>query len=288
MRDELILVTSANGKTGQHVIPELLAKGRSVRALSRHAPATPMDGVQAVAGDMNDPNVIRRCVEGVEAVIHIGPTLHPREVAIGTGVIDAARDAGVPKFVLFSVIHPQIDDLVNHQNKLALESHLVHSRVDWTILQPQHYMQNIDVRRVVESRFCALPYSESRTLDFVDLTDVAEVAAKVVTEDGHRWATYELSANELLSTTDIAKRIGAVAGVDIAVGRLDVEEIVATFANWKGGDAIDDRSRNGLRRLFVYYDHYGITGNANVLTWLLGRRPNTFTDYAKREIAKGA
>jgi hypothetical protein len=60
------------------------------------------------------------------------------------------------------------------------------------------------------------------------------------------------------------------------------------FANWKGGDAIDDRSRNGLRRLFAYYDHYGITGNANVLTWLLGRRPGTFTDYAKREISKGA
>jgi uncharacterized protein YbjT (DUF2867 family) len=284
----LILVTSANGKTGQHVIPQLLVKGKSVRALSRNLPGAPIAGVEAIAGDMNDPNVIKRCVDGVEAVIHIGPTLHPREVAIGTSVIDAARNAGVPKFVLFSVIHPQIDDLVNHQNKLALESHLVHSRMDWTILQPQHYMQNIDVRRVVTGRYCALPYSEARTLDFVDLADVAEVAAKVVTEQGHRWATYELSASELLSTTDIAKQIGAVAGVDIAVGRLDVEEIVAMFANWKGEDAIDDRSRNGLRRLFAYYDHYGITGNANVLTWLRGRRPSTFTDYVKREIAKRA
>jgi uncharacterized protein YbjT (DUF2867 family) len=284
----LILVTSANGKTGQHVIPQLLVKGKSVRALSRNLPGTPIAGVEAIAGDMNDPNVIKRCVDGVEAVIHIGPTLHPREVAIGTSVIDAARDAGVPKFVLFSVIHPQIDDLVNHQNKLALESHLVHSRMDWTILQPQHYMQNIDVRRVVTDRYCALPYSEARTLDFVDLADVAEVAAKVVTEQGHRWATYELSASELLSTTDIAKQIGAVAGVDIAVGRLDVDEIVAMFAKWKGEDAIDDRSRNGLRRLFAYYDHYGITGNANVLTWLRGRRPSTFTDYVKRESAKRA
>jgi uncharacterized protein YbjT (DUF2867 family) len=284
----LILVTSANGKTGQHVIPQLLVKGKSVRALSRNLPGTPIAGVEAIAGDMNDPNVIKRCVDGVEAVIHIGPTLHPREVAMGTSVIDAARDAGVPKFVLFSVIHPQIDDLVNHQNKLALESHLVHSRMDWTILQPQHYMQNIDVRRVVTDRYCALPYSEARTLDFVDLADVAEVAAKVVIEQGHRWATYELSASELLSTTDIAKQIGAVAGVDIAVGRLDVEEIVAMFAKWKGEDAIDDRSRNGLRRLFAYYDHYGITGNANVLTWLRGRLPSTFTDYVKREIAKRA
>jgi uncharacterized protein YbjT (DUF2867 family) len=189
---------------------------------------------------------------------------------------------------LFSVIHPQIDDLVNHQNKLAIESHLVHSRMDWTILQPQHYMQNIDVRRIVTDRYCALPYSEARTLDFVDLVDVAEVAAKVVTEQGHRWATYELSASELLSTTDIAKQIGTVAAVDIAVGRLDVEKIVAAFAKWKGEDAIDDRSRNGLRRLFAYYDHYGITGNANVLTWLRGRPPSTFTDYVKRELAKRA
>jgi uncharacterized protein YbjT (DUF2867 family) len=283
----MILVTSANGKTAQHVIPLLLAKGKSVRALSRRIPPTPREGVEYVAGDLNDPNTVARCVEGMEAIIHIGPAFHPREVAIGTCVIDAARVASTPKFVYFSVIHPQIDDLVNHQNKLRIESHLVHSRMDWTILQPQHYMQNVDVQRVAADRLCALPYSEDRTLAFVDLADVAEVAAKVATEQNHRWATYELSSNEHLSTRDLARIIGDAAGVaDIATGRFDVDQLVALFGNHQGEGAFDDRSANGLRRLFAYYDHYGITGNANVLGWLLGRAPRSFADYCKRELGR--
>ena len=49
-----------------------------------------------------------------------------------------------------SVIHPEIDDLVNHKAKLAVESHLINSRLDWTVLRPQHYMQNILVARVID------------------------------------------------------------------------------------------------------------------------------------------
>jgi uncharacterized protein YbjT (DUF2867 family) len=209
----VILITSANGKTARHIMPLLLKAGKSVRALSRRMPAAPLDGVEWVSGDMNDPNTLSRCLEGVEALIHIGPTFHPREVPIGTAVIDAARAAGIAKLVYFSVIHPQIDDLVNHQNKLSVESHLVHSRMDWTILQPQHYMQNINVQRVLEQRCCALPYSQDQTLGFVDLADVAEVAVKVITQPGHRWATYELAADEHLSTKDIARIVSQVSGV---------------------------------------------------------------------------
>ena len=269
----MILVTSANGKTAGHVIPLLLAKGRKVRALSRHLPALHQEGVEAVAGDMTDESVLAHNLEGVEAVIHIGIAL-----------IDAARRAGIAKFVLMSVIHPQIDDLVNHQNKLRVEGHLVHTRMDWTILQPQHYMQNIDVKAAVAERLVALPYSEDRTLGFVDLADVAQVAAKVATEDGHRWATYELASNEHLSTRDLAAIIGEVSGVPIAAGRLDADKAIRGRGAQMGAAAFDDRSANALYRLFGYYDRYGITGNANVLSWLLGRPPGGFRDYCRRQL----
>jgi uncharacterized protein YbjT (DUF2867 family) len=283
----MILITSANGKTARHIMPLLLEAGSSVRALSHRMPAAPIEGVEWITGDINDPNTIARCMDGVAAMIHIGPTFHPREVPIGTAMVDAARSAGIAKFVYFSVIHPQIDDLLNHQNKLHVEAHLVHSRMDWTILQPQHYMQNIDVRRVLGERCCALPYSPDRTLGFVDLADVAEVAVKVTTQPGHRWATYELAADEHLSTKDIARIVAQVSGApDIAAAVMDVEAFLPMFGQSMSAGAYDDRSAHGLRRLFSYYDHYGISGNANVLSWLLGRRPNTFADYCKRELAR--
>jgi hypothetical protein len=67
---------------------------------------------------------------------------------------------------------------------------------------------------------------------------------------------------------------------------MDVEGILPMFAQTMSAGAYDDRSAQGLRRLFSYYDHYGITGNANVLSWLLGRRPNSFADYCKRELSR--
>ena len=280
----MILVTSANGKTAGHIISLLLAKGKKVRALSRHLPAMRRERVEAVAGDMTDESVLVRNLEGIEAVIHIGPPFHPREPQIGIALIDAARRAGTAKFVFMSVIHPQIDDLVNHQNKLRVEGHLVHTRMDWTILQPQHYMQNIDVKAAVANRLVALPYSEERTLGFVDLADVAEVAAKVATEDGHRWATYELSSNEHLSTRDLAAIIGEIAGVEVATGRLDAGKTIDARGA-RMGAGFDDRSANALHRLFGYYDRYGITGNANVLGWLLGRPAGTFVDYCRRQLS---
>jgi hypothetical protein len=38
-------------------------------------------------------------------------------------------------------------------------------------------------------------------------------------------------------------------------------------------------------RLFGHYGRYGITGNPNVLSWLLGRRPTRFDEYVRRCLA---
>lgn len=39
-----------------------------------------------------------------------------------------------------------------------------------------------------------------------------------------------------------------------------------------------------LYRLFGYYSRYGIRGNPNVLTWLLGRSPTTLREYVARQL----
>ncbi len=99
-------------------------------------------------GDLLDPDDVRQALEGVRSVIHIGPPMHPREAEMGHGVVSAARRAGVEHFVQFSVTHPQLEPLLNHQAKLAVERHVLMSRLPFTILQPMHYMQNIDVAHV--------------------------------------------------------------------------------------------------------------------------------------------
>lgn len=52
---------------------------------------------------------------------------------MGPNVVSAARVAGVGHFVQFSVTHPQLESLLNHQAKLAVERHVLLSRIAFTI-----------------------------------------------------------------------------------------------------------------------------------------------------------
>lgn len=47
----------------------------------------------------------------------------------------------------------------------------------------------------------------------------------------------------------------------------------------------DDYHLDAMLRLFDHYGRYGITGNSNVLSWLLGRRPTSFEQYVRRSLA---
>jgi uncharacterized protein YbjT (DUF2867 family) len=277
-----ILVSAANGKTGRHVIASLRARTHVpvIRGLGTR-PVEHTD--ESVTGDMNDPTVLARAVQGVDAVIHYGPPMHPRETAMGTGMIDAAVAAGVRRFVFISVIHPEIDDLMNHQAKLDIESHLINSRLDWTVLRPQHYMQNIDVARCMQQGRLVMPYPVDTVLGHVDMHDLAEAVAKVVMEPSHVYATYDVSADQALSVSDICATITRVSGASVEPKAMDVYSVVDMIkAHWKG--PLSDYSIEAFHRLFGYYARHGIQGNPNVLTWLLGRLPATFEDYVRRSL----
>lgn len=54
--------------------------------------------------------------------------MHPREAELGHGVVSAAREAGVHHFVQFSVTHPQLEPLLNHQARASRNPGAVHRR----------------------------------------------------------------------------------------------------------------------------------------------------------------
>lgn len=280
-----ILVSAASGRTGRGVIDALRARTGSpgIRALSRSSVAAD-DQIEFMPGDMDDPAVRAHAMVGIETVIHYGPPMHPREVAIGTGMIDAAVAASVRRFVFVSVIHPEIEDLLNHKAKLAIEAHLINSGLDWTVLRPQHYMQNIDVQRAVMQGFVAQPYPVSTVLGHVDMADLAEAAAKVAAEPGHSYATYDIASDEHLSVIDICTAIERVTGIPIEPRAISSDELIAEIG---AQVRLPRYSVEAFHRLFGYYARIGISGNGNVLTWLLGRPPHTLDDYIRRAITEG-
>jgi uncharacterized protein YbjT (DUF2867 family) len=277
----LIAITAAAGTTGRHVLRALRSADFPVRALvhsTARAETVLAEGArEAVVADMTHPGELLPALDGCSAVVHVGPPMHPREITMGQNVIDAAKRAGVEHVVLMSVTHPQLEPLLNHQSKLAVERHLLASRLPFTILQPMHYMQNVNVPECLISGRFTQPYSLERPLSFVDLADVGAVAATVLSApQEHTWATYELCGTDTLTGHDIAEVLTRVSGTPVRAEQVPVEAMLPEGA--------PDYTIDGFTRLVDQYDRYGILGNPNVLRWLLSREPTTFAAYVRREL----
>ena len=159
------------------------------------------------------------------------------------------------------------------------ERRLLLSRLSYTILQPMHYMQDVDVPGSTSCGVYRQPYSLKRPLSFVDLHDVGEVAAAVLADPQHHAAaTYELCGADTLTGHEVAEIMAGIAGSEVSAQEVAASEVVSRLK-----DAAD-YTIDGMLRLFMHYDRYGITGNPNVLRWLLGREPTSFSDYVRREL----
>lgn len=288
----MILLTGAAGKTGKAVLRRLAEKGQSVRALvfrDEQVRSMEMLGAEEiVVGDMRDTDCLRRILQGVDVVYHICPNVHPDEVLIGRLLIDLAVSAGVAYFVYHSVLHPHIQEMPHHWNKMRVEEMLICSGLPFTILQPAVYMQNILAQwdDIVRTGRYRVPYSVDTRLSMVDLEEVAQVAELVLREAVHQrgrsphdGATYQLVGTPALSQIEVAEILSAQLARPVVAESmsLDAWECKARSSG------LGDFQVNTLLKMFAYYDKYDFVGSSQVLNWLLKRPPTSFALFIARE-----
>jgi uncharacterized protein YbjT (DUF2867 family) len=277
----MILVTGAAGKTGNAVVGALAVKGAPVRALIRRpeqAAALKILGAAEVnVGGFEDAHALDLATAGVQAIYHICPNVSRNEVGYARAVAIAARTNNVKRFVYHSVLHPQIETMPHHWEKMRTEAMLLDADFDLTILQPTAYMQNLlgAWRGIVDDGVFRIPYPATTRLSLVNLNDVAEVAARVSLENGHAGATYELVGTGPLSQTEVANTIGAALGRAV---RVEEEPLEAWDARVRAA-GMGDHERATLVAMFRYYASHGLIGNPNTLRWLLGRAPSDLLSF---------
>jgi uncharacterized protein YbjT (DUF2867 family) len=285
----VILVTAANGNQGKLLVPRLVRGGHAVRASVRSeasAEALRAAGVaDVVVGDLAEPDVLARAVGGVEKVYYVGPTLSPSERAVGFAIVDAAREAGVSHFVMSSVLHAITSDLIQHEVKRDVEEHLLSSGLDFTILQPANYMLAHRLKPAFDRGVFELSWSLDRLQSLVNVGDVAEVAAQVLSDsDHHVGATYELASPGRFTAHDFGAIISTVINQPIDVREIDVDTFAArVLAGAKPGSMTYEL--RAMRAISARYSSNDFVGNPNVLSWLLGRTPTTVQDWVRAEWA---
>ena len=282
----MILVTGAAGKTGLAILSALKQQGIKARAFVKDdeqiLPVRKAGANEVVVGDLLDADVWRLATTAVSAIYHIGPNMHPQEVRIGQLMVAAARSIGNCRVVYHSVLHPQIREMPHHWSKMKVENILLNSGLTYTILQPTAYMQNLlaYLPTIRAEGVLRVPYPAETQLSLIDLHDLAEVAARLLTEPGHNYATYELVGTEPLSQTAVADMFSQVLHRPVEVHSISLQA-------WKAQSQAKGTAAETLEiaaSMFAYYAESGLTGNLQVLRFLLRHEPTSLTAFLERSV----
>ena len=265
-----ILVTGASGNVGRAVVRALRERGLPARPGLRDPAGDP----QAVALDFTRPQTFAPALAGAGGLFLLRP---PPISAVGptlNALVDVAVAAGVRRVVFLSVIGADRRGFILHAK---VERHLSRSTAAWTFLRAGFFAQNLGdaYRPDLRARDELFAPAGAGKAAFVDVRDLAEVAARAFAEDGHAGAAYTLTGPEALDFAAVAALLSAALGRPIRYARPGALRYVLRLL------------RRGLplgQALVQAVLHVGLRfGQAEAvdptLARLLGRPPRTLAQY---------
>lgn len=285
-----VLVTSSTGLTGRAVVKALSLAGADVRAMihnERHAGEMMSLGAkETVVASIESETDMARAMDGTDAIFYICPTAHPEEGAIGVMAANLAERAGIRRFIYQSVHNSIEPGLPHHRQKLIVEQHLLESGLDYSILRPAAFMQNILAsssllrdRHIFVQRFYTSAESKN-LINLIDVDDYAAIAAKVVTGDEYSYGCYDLCGPHNLSANDMLTAMSDVLGQTVSLQYTTDEEFEAMAKERK----MPENTLRTLQTMFRSYNKFGFKGNGKVAAALLGHAPKDFRIFLSENL----
>jgi uncharacterized protein YbjT (DUF2867 family) len=289
------LVVGATGVLGGEICRQLRQAGKPVRALTRST-ADPLKveqlkslGATLVQGDLKDRASLDAACRGAAAVITTASTTFSRQEgdSIRTvdqegqqQLVDAAKAAGVSRFVYVSYSHNIDVDCPLTTAKRAVEAHLQRTGMAYTILAPSVFMEvwlsaalgfdaaNAQVRIYGSGR---------NSISWISLGDVARFAVLSVEHPSARNATIELGGPTAVSPLEVVRVFEQIGGRAFRVEHVDEKTLRDQRA------AATDPLQQSFAALMLAYAQ----GDAIEMTQTLRTFPLkliSVSDYARRTL----
>lgn len=256
------VVLGGTGKTGRRLVQAL--RGTPVRPVSRST---------EVRFDWSDQDTWSGALAGATAVYVVAPA----DPAAAEPFVKQATAAGVGRFVVLSARGiDQVPDAFHGMT--AAETAVRESGVEWTILRPNNFNQNFDEdlwHAPLMAGRLALPMGDVPE-PFIDVRDIADVAAAVLTSDGHHGRVYDLSGPRGLTFAEVAATIAAATGREIRYEELSPEQYRAELLAEGAPEEVADE----LNAMFAAMRAGHLATPADGVRQVLGRDPIDFADYA--------
>jgi uncharacterized protein YbjT (DUF2867 family) len=240
------LVVGATGFLGSRVCRELAAAGKPAAAVVRSGDDAKLEplraaGVELVEGDLKDAASLERACQGRTAVISTasasisaqsGDNIQTVDLDGQRRLIDAAKGAGVSRFVYISFSSNMTTEAPLTSAKRAVEQHLQASGLDYTILRCGFLME-IMVAPVVGFDYAnakAVVYGSGENgLSLVSMDDVARMAVLCLDEPEAANATIEFGGPEPVTLHEVVRTFEDVAGRPFEVQHVPEEGLVAQW-----------------------------------------------------------
>jgi NAD(P)H dehydrogenase (quinone) len=220
MTKPTLLIIGAAGNNGSATIDALARKHQDaftiragVRSEERaRALLEKFPGIETVILDLDQPATLTSAFKGVDKLFLILGNVENRE-AQARNAIDAAVAAGSVKHVLFySVVGAEYEAILFARQFRAGEKYLEASGLKWTHLRTIFFQENLVgwADGIKQGAF----YFGIRDGRFAPLNvgDIGEIAANIVSGSGHEGKAYNITGPELLSGAEFARVFADVTG----------------------------------------------------------------------------
>lgn len=264
MKNQVIAIVGATGKTGSRVVNRLEMLGHPTRPLSRGS-NQPFD--------WSDRSTWGPALEGCHAVyITYYPDLAIPQAEDDIGFfVEQAKVNGIRHLVLLSGR--------GEEGAQRAEQVVKDSGLDWNIVRASWFMQNFSESFMLDGLQAGeLVLPEPRALEpFIDVDDIADVAVAALTNNKLRNQLFEITGPALLSFADCVNQIAAISKHDIGFTTLPVE----TYLSAARAEGLPEDVAWLIKELFVNVLDGRNAFVTNTVERVIGRPAKSFQDYAK-------
>lgn len=242
-----VLIVGATGTLGRQVVRRALDEGYKVRCLvrsPRKAAFLKEWGAELVAGNLCQPSSLQAALEGVDAIIDAATARATDSLSMKqvdwdgkVALIQAAKAAGVERFVFFSILDAEkYPNVPLMEIKRCTELFLSEAGMNYTNLRLSGFMQGLIGQYgipMLEGQAIWVT-GESSPIAYMDTQDIAKFAVRALTVPATEKQTFPIVGTRAWTAEEIISLCERLTGKQARVSRmpLNLLRIMRSFSRF--------------------------------------------------------
>ncbi|UCE92707.1 MAG: NmrA/HSCARG family protein [Flavobacteriaceae bacterium] len=187
-----VFITGITGNQGGALAKHLSDTGLEIFGLTRNAQSVKAknlkaQGVEIVEGDLDNHDSFADLLPDIDIFFLVQGFEQgaKKEIEQACNLVDLLTEQQVPHLVYSSVMGAHLNSGIPHfESKYIIENYIGKSELDYTILRPASFMENLlnpEVLKRLKKGKLVLPLNKKTVQQLISTEDIGRIAAQVIT-----------------------------------------------------------------------------------------------------------